>query len=505
VRSWLALAAAVAVSAAAPAPAQVKSQGPGKAPRRGSVQVVAVHRVWPPLVTVRVAVSGGALLDPPGQEGLAWLGWSAALRGAGDRGRQALQEAFDALGADVDFELDKVQATIVAEVAADQVPALLPLLADLVLRPRFDPGEVEAARQMQIAELQHLRDDDEALAHEAMGRYLYRGTRLGRPTLGTVESLATVRPDALAAWHKRALAQGPLRIGFSGPVAEAQAKAWVQQYFADAPATSDPKPVPPLTAERAGRRLLIVDQPRRTQAQVLLALPVAAPGHKDVPALTVANIALGGTFTSRLVHDLRELRGWAYQVGSALRAAPGAQALQIGFAVDTQQAAPALDLAVRILEELQQQGLTAAELRFAKEHLRGAQKIALEPGDRELADRLRALALGLGVDEVDAFGQRIASVDGKAVRKALADHVQPAHLVAVVVGPARLLRDRIAAGKAQFVVEVLPADGAPEKTTGKGQAVETLPPIEPEVPPPDDEADEAQEPAEGAAPDIAPP
>ena len=477
-------------------------------PRRITVpQIVVVPRPWPPLVTVSVTVGAGSSRDPDGQEGLALLTAESSLRGAGDRDREALQAAFDALGASVQADADKLAVSWRADVVADRLDGLVALLADVVQRPRFELAEVEKVRGLQRADLDHLRDDDASLALEAMGRYLWRGTRLGRPTVGTPESLAKLGADAVRQWHQRHVTAATVRIGFAGPIDANRARALVQTHFSGLRAGTALPDLPAPRPEAAGRRLLLVDQPRRSQAQVVLALPVAPPGHKDAVALQVANVVLGGTFTSRLVHDLREQRGWSYHVWSALGTGPGVQVLQAGFGPELADVGPAIDLATRIVEELRQTGITAKELRFAKDHLQGAHRLALESADRELAERMRGALLGLPADELDTFARRVEAVDAKAILRALQTHLPTQHLVAVVVGPAAALRDKLGALRAQFAVEEMPADGRPEATTGQGAAVANLPALQPEAPPPsddDDAGDEFEGPAEEGAPEAVP-
>lgn len=456
-------------------------------PKKAAVvpPLLVVSRPWPPVVTVRATVGTGSLQDPAGLDGLANLCWSTALRGAGSRDRAQLAEALEALGARVDVSVDKLGATIIGEVLADQLDAFLPLFADIVRRPRLEPSEIDEARQKLLADLVHIRDSDESLAHDAIGRYLFRGTRLGRPTPGTPKTLAAIKPSDIKTFHARSVAAGNVRLGMAGAIDETQARALVEAHFGDLPQTprsADPKVVAPDTG---GRRLLILDKPRRSQAQVLLAQPLPPATHKDALPLLVANAILGGAFTSRLTHEIRELRGWSYNVWSALSAGRHVSTLVMGFGPANADTPPAIDLAVRIVSELQQTGITPAELRFAKDYLKGAHRFSLETADRELGMRMRAADLGLPPDEIDTFAARVEAVEHKTIQRVLRDHLQPDHLVAVVVGSARSLQDKLATAPAAFAVEVLPAAGAPETTTGLGREVGAPLPVTPETAPPE--------------------
>lgn len=437
------------------------------AKKQPALEILQVERPWPALVAVRVAIGGGASLDPAGQEGLAALGWTAALRGAGTRDRTQLAEALDALGARLDVSVDRQSATLVGDVAADQLEPFLALLADVLLRPRFDPAEVEVVRGEMLADLEHLQDDDEGQSADAMQRYLFRGQPHGRPIGGTAASLPALDGRKLAAWHKRLVVAGNLRIGLAGDLRGDRAQKLVLAALSGVPAGAGPavkiaKPVSP------GRRLLLVDKARRTQAQVVLAMTAAPVKHKDFLAMLLGNAVLGGTFTSRLTKEIRELRGWAYQTWSGLSGAAGASTWSLGFASANRDTPAALELAVRLVEELQRHGVTPAELRHAKDWLKGAHGLAMETAVGELAQRMRAAELGLPQSDIDNFAQRVEAVDAKAVQRALRDQLRPQHLVAVVVGSGRALAEKLASGDSGYLVERIGPADLPEATTGTG-------------------------------------
>ncbi len=477
----------------------------GPRPKRGTVApVLLVSRPWPPVVTVRVHVASGALVDPPGKEGLALLAWTLALRGAGSRDRGQFAEALDSLGASVDASVDRYVAALVGAAPVAELPALLGLMADVLHSPRFDAEEFSKVRQQLVDDLLHLRDDEEALVHDAIGRYVFRGTVLGRPGQGTEQSLKRLDvADVQAFWHKN-IANASLRFGLAGALTQAQAQAAVQGAFASV-GTDHPASPPPIGKIAVqGRRMLLLDKPRKAQAQIVLAWPTVGAQHKDAVAMAVANAILGGAFTSRLTHEIRELRGWAYHTWSALGSGPTVSSWALGFGTSAQDAAPAVDVAIQILQEMHEQGVTPQELRFAKDFLKGGQRYALETAAMELAVRMRAADMGLPASDVDYWPQRIESVDLKTVNRVLHERMQPDHLAAVVVGTASQLLGPLQSGRSQFGVEVKPADSAPEATTMPGQIVgKRPPPVLEEAPRADQDAEPMSEPPEEGDPEDA--
>ena len=502
-RLWRLLCAITCLTLLAIAPLPVLAK-----PKRGNMPpVLVVERAWPPVVHVRVLVGTGALADPEGQEGLTLLTWHAALRGAGTRDRAQMAAALDALGARLDVDVDKLGVTLTGDVLLEHLEAFMALLADTLLTPTLDAAEIEQVRTQLIADLAQLRDDDASLASDALGRYLYRGQALGRPTGGTETSLRALTADAIRQFRKRSVVAGNVHVGLAGPVDEATAHKLVEKHL-DIPGGTPPKAGSGHMVSD-GRRLLLLDKPRHNQAEVVLAWTTAAAHHRDMTAIGLANAILGGTFTSRLNREIRELRGWSYNTWSALSAGPTVSTWALGFTPATGDAAPAIDLAVRILEELAQQGLTPQELRFAKDHLKGSHLASLESAERELSMRMRAQELGLPADTVDTYAARVEAIDHKTIQRVLREHCRPEQVVAVVVGQAQPLEPKLRESPAQFEVERLPADGQPEKTSARGRTAKSRPaPVE-DAPPPavdDDpaasdvgEPDDDAEPEEGGA------
>lgn len=450
------------------------ASGPVKAKRGNMPELLVVTRQWPPLVAVRIFIGGGAALDPPGKEGQTLLGWLAALRGTASRDRAQLQAAFDDVAASPGVAVEKSGTWLSADCSADNLPKLLEVIAEVVQHPRFDPAQVQAQRDELLADIAQLRDDDMALCDDALPRYLHRGQAHGRPTQGTPQSLAAVRAEDLAAWHARQIGAGNLIVGFAGAIDKETAERLTAAAFADLPNKPVPKPAAGKIVQD-GRRLLLIDKGKRSQVQMNIALSTVGRPHKDMPALLVANAVLGGPFTSRLTRDVRDLRGWAYHADASLIGGASHSIWAATLGTSPADAVPALELVVKIWEELARHGITAAELKFAKDWLLGGRQLAMETATAELGNAMAGRALGMDAAEIAALPAKIAALDLKTVQKVIKERLKPEHLVAVVVGPAAVLRDKLLASAAQFAVEEIAADAAPELTSGAGRAVVSKP------------------------------
>ena len=446
--------------------------------RASSDPLVVVERAWPPTLHVVVQLQSGALADPTGLEGRAALCWDAAVRAGGGLDRKAFATRLEALGARLDADVGRHGTQIAISGLAEHADAMFALLADVVLRPGLAASDVDEAREQLRAGIAAREDDDEATASDALVRYALRGDVAGRPIDGDPATLGKIDAKACRALVEAAVAGVRVDIGVGGALDAKTAHALTRKHFAPLLA---PRRAAGTAANRSsagpgrdGRRLLLIDHPGRNAAQVALAIPTSGATAPGATALVVADAVLGGAFTSRLSHQIRELRGWTYSIGSHLQAGPRHGLWSLAWAPRNAVVAKSIDLALRQLELAALDGATRREVAFARDFLRGSQRQAVETAGEELAARLRVRALGLPDDWLAGFEGRLAAVDGKATAAAM-KRLAPSDVVVVVVGDAARLRPQLEAMASGFAVEVLPRGGVPELTRQPGRAAAPTP------------------------------
>jgi zinc protease len=171
------------------------------------------------------------------------------------------------------------------------------------------------------------------------------------------------------------------------------------------------------------------------QAHVLIGLPALKRGDPDFFALQVGNYTLGGGgFVSRLMHEVREKRGFAYSVYSAFLPLAQPGPFQIGLQTRKEQTGEALSVARGVLADFLAEGPDDAELLAAKQYLSGSFPLRLD-SNRKLLENVAVIGFyGLPLDYLDTYVNQIEKVTAEDVRAAFARHVQPENLVTVVVG-----------------------------------------------------------------------
>lgn len=405
-----------------------------------------------PLVWLRVSALGGSVCDPAGREGQARHGALLARRGAGARSRTDLDQHLDAIGASIDVSTSRDAVTLSALCLSRHIDTVLDTVADILAAPRMDPGEHDKLLRESRSALDDLRDDDSEIADRFFARFVAPGTPYARTSIGTETTLASLTLDDVRGARLARVVPRNLVIGLAGDVAvdtAARAAGRLIEGLTDA----DPPPRVALPApEVAGRpTVVVVDKPDRTQSQIRIGHPSPAYATDAFRALTLAEAIFGGTFSSRLMQEVRVKRGWSYGANCDLGRSRGAHWLTLSLAPAAELTADAARLVHDLFAELVDGGITDDELEFARSHLLGSMPFYSATASQRMRLALRNHIYGLPGDFSDTLPARLAAVSRADVDAAVRAHFHPDAAVTVVVASAETAVPRLEA--AGFAVD----------------------------------------------------
>jgi predicted Zn-dependent peptidase len=451
----LALLAAVALlSLPAPCPAQSAPAKPdrSKPPALGPVRplklppvqklrlgnglpvlLLELHEV--PVVSISVVARAGAGADPRDRPGLASLAADMLDEGAGSRTALQIADELDYLGASLQTRAGWDASGISLHVPVRKLAAALPIFADVALRPTFPDAELERVRKDRLTALLQMRDEPSAIASVAFADALFgRGHRYGTPAIGTEASVRAITRAELVAFHERAFQPGNSAIVVVGDVTPASIQRDLEQAFGGwKPGTSGaPAPVP-AAPQVAARGVWIVDRPGSAQSEIRIGRIGPPRSTPDYFPLTVMNTILGGSFTSRLMQNLREQHGYAYGARSSFDYRLSSGPFVAAAAVQTDKTGPALTEFFKELEAIRRT-VTEAEVSKAKNY------VALSfPSDVETTSDIAAklqeqFIYGLPDGWLDSYVAKVGAVTLADVRRVATEYVDPATVTVVVVG-----------------------------------------------------------------------
>jgi zinc protease len=192
---------------------------------------------------------------------------------------------------------------------------------------------------------------------------------------------------------------------------------------------------------RSGRRLLVVDKPERTQTQILVATMGTSPLDDDHVPLVVANAVFGGTFTSRLMKEVRSKRGWSYGASTRLGVDRRRQGWVMWMFPSAQDCAPCLKLALDLLETWVDRGVTPREVAFIQRYLVRSHAFDVDTAPKRLHQALDVELLALPRDYFSGWTAKVSAVTPESATAAVKNRIRPENLLSVVVGTAAQVND----------------------------------------------------------------
>jgi zinc protease len=413
-----------------------------------------------PLVRVQLALPTGAADDAAECDGLANFASELLARGAAQKTRAQIDAGFDALGAGLEIVTDLDGVYFELTVLKTKLDAALALLADVLERPDFPADEADKLKREIKAQLDEMRDDDGSLARRFFQRAVFGAHPYGRTVVGTERTLDALTLDDARAWHARALRRGQLLVGFAGDLDAREAEVAIERHFAAIPdggATPARYPAPTGVPKL---RLTIVDKPDRTQSQILFGQPAPAWGEPDFWPLHVATTAFGGTFTARLMNEVRSKRGLSYGASARVGRGRGRKAIVAHVFPSLEQTPETLELVLGLWRDWVERGITAEELAFAQGYLASSFAFNLATPEDRLELRTAVAIAGLDGDYAARYPERVRAVTLDDTRRVLSEHLSPRTLEVCVVSTASELRPLLDAAKPfePEIVDVVPYD-----------------------------------------------
>jgi predicted Zn-dependent peptidase len=403
----------------------------------GGLRVVTEAMPTVRSVTVGVWVGVGSRDESPSLAGASHYLEHLLFKGTRRRDALDISSAIDAVGGEMNAFTSKEYTCFYARVLDDDLPLAVDVVCDLVTSSLIRRGDVDSERGVILEEIAMHEDDPTDLVHDQFAQTLFGTGPLGRPILGSVDSISTIGRNAIAGYYRRRYRPQDMVVAVAGNIDHATVVRLVRKAFAAADLVGgDAVPSAPRGGDRrtvsaGGVRVV----PRKTeQANLVLGMPGVSRNDDRRFALGVLNAALGGGMSSRLFQEVREKRGLAYSVYSyhAQYADTGLFGVYAGCV--PRKVDDVLAICREELAKVASAGITAPELERGKGQLRGSLVLGLEDtGSRMSRIGKAELVYGelLSVDDV------IERIDGVTLDdvSAMAGELLSARATLAVVGP----------------------------------------------------------------------
>jgi zinc protease len=413
-----------------------------------------------PIVEIRHIFPSGTALEPAERSGVGRIALRLLRRGVAGLGRRELDEAVDRIAAVISAQATPDFYALHVRALEKYIDRATDLFARVLLEPALEVEELERLKRETVAEIVSDRDDDRHLASAALRRLVFEDHPYGRASHGSLETVRSITIDDVRELLATHLVASNVVVGAAGDVDSPRLERAIERTVGRLPGdVVAPAPsLAPKTPHR-GVRVALVDKPSRTQTQIFVGhLGPAIHDPLDLP-LRVALTAFGGTFTSRLMQEVRVKRGWSYGAYASLGRGRLPDILSLWAFPAVKDAVPCLELLVKLYRELREAGPGAAEVAFARDYLARGHALQRDTASARLTLRLRQRLLGMPEDYYDTFAERVRAVTDAQANEAVARHTDSQNLAIAITCTADEIRDdlrRLLGDDATF--ETIPYD-----------------------------------------------
>jgi predicted Zn-dependent peptidase len=381
-------------------------------------------------ISIGVWLTRGSRHESADLGGIAHFVEHMLFKGTTTRSAEDIAQAIDSIGGQLDAFTAKEYASYYIKVLDEHLPLAIDILADIVRNPAFSPDDVEREKKVVVEEIKMVEDTPDDLVHELFTQGFWENHPLGRPILGTRETVESFTSDLLRKYFRSAYTPSNLIVSAVGNLQHARVRELVEEKFGSLRPSGE---APAETAPRVVPKILIRNK-ELEQSHICLGASSYPQNHEDRYSSYVLNTLLGGSMSSRLFQNVREKRGLAYAVFSGLSAYRDAGSFTVYAGCANEAVEEVIDLIVEELRGVRQEAVPAAELRRAKDHLKGSLMLSLE----NTASRMSHLARQeiyfdrqFGLDETL---EGIEKVTPDEVQRVATDLFKSGALAATVLG-----------------------------------------------------------------------
>ncbi len=337
-------------------------------------------------VSLGVWIGSGSRSERGAENGISHFIEHMVFKGTKHRSAEDIARSVDSVGGGLDAFTSKELVSFNTKVLDEHLPFALDILADLVLNPLFRESDIEKEKGVILEEIKMEADQPEFVLHETFISNFWKGHGLGKPILGTKESVKKFAQDMLLDYYHRVYSPKNILITAAGNLDHDDIVDLIREKFAGLTEQGTP---PADSAPKAHAPIILKKKESLEQVHIAVGVPAYPLAHRLRFPLYVLNTVLGGGMSSRLFQNIREKQGLAYSVYSELNlfSDTGCFTVYAGTAVETAQ-----QVVTSVIQEFQQlkgELIAEEELQRAKDHLKGSLMLSLESTSSRMSNLAR--------------------------------------------------------------------------------------------------------------------
>jgi predicted Zn-dependent peptidase len=363
-------------------------------------------------VSIGVWVKVGSRHEPQEIGGISHFIEHLFFKGTEKRTAKDIAIEMDSLGGEMNAFTSQETTTYYAKVVDEHLPVAVDILSDILLGSKFDPIEMEKERKVILEEIKGVEDTPDDYIHEFFTNTVWPDNPLGRPILGTKETIKALKHEDIISYIDRYYSPKEIVISVAGNFEHARLIELLNTSFGRLSRAGIPKKeeTPEFSHSVAVRKKQL------EQVQVCIGCRGMNYTHEDRYVISALNTVLGNSMSSRLFQEVREQNALAYSIYSYVTSYRDTGLLTVYAGTDPTNTLEVLRLVTRELKKIKDEGITQAEEMRVKNQIKGALVLSLESSNSHMSRLAR--------QEI-YFGKYI-SIDDiiKGVEKVTSEQVQ---------------------------------------------------------------------------------
>ncbi len=395
-------------------------------------------------VSMGIWVKSGSRHEDPMVNGISHFVEHMVFKGTKSRTAEDIARQVDSIGGNMDAFTAKECICFNVKVLDEHLPIAMDVLSDLVLNPIFDIKDIGRERGVILEEIKMDEDNPDYLVHEIFTQNFWKDHPLGKPILGTKDTVKRFEQPILFDYYGERFNPGNLVVCAAGHVDHRQFADLVVEKFQDLkPRSNGYHTAPP----KINPRIIMRNKKALEQVQICVGTPAYPLAHPKRYGSYILNTVLGGGMSSRLFQNVRERQGLVYAIYSDLNPYRDTGCLSIYAGTSRESAPKVVGSIVAELRRLKNDPVSEDELRRAKDQLKGSLMLSLESSTARMSNLARQEMYFDHFFGLDELIEKIEAVTAEDIRATAEEFFRQEMLAVTVLGNLnglKISRDQLA-------------------------------------------------------------
>jgi predicted Zn-dependent peptidase len=382
-------------------------------------------------VSIGIWVKTGSREEDPQWNGISHFVEHMVFKGTESRSAEDIARQVDSIGGNMDAFTAKECVCFNVKVLDEHLPVALDILSDLVLHPVFNAQDIERERGVILEEIKMDEDNPDYLVHEIFTQNFWKDHALGRPILGTKETVKRFAADPVKDFYQHRFIPSNLIISAAGNIKHADFVQLVAKHFENMKPGKNGfhSSVPKIDS-----RIVLRNKKSLEQVQICVGVPSHPIAHENRHASYVLNTLLGGGMSSRLFQNIRERQGLAYAIYSDLNPYRDTGCLSVNAGTSRETAGKVVRSIVSEFHKVKSELVSAEELRRSKDQLKGSLMLSLESSTARMSNLARQEMYFDRFFSMDEMIEKIEAVTAEQLKELAEQFFRPEAIAVTVLG-----------------------------------------------------------------------